>query len=399
MSLDLLRRASFWWIVFALALVLRILHRPDSHTVFPIFAAGSAHWWSGESLYSGYKPLDFFRYPLSFAIAFSPYAWLGSRAGGVLWSLTSLAVYWLGLRCLLRDVIEPRLGQHRLNPEPFLILSLLGAGAGLWNAQSNALLVGLLLLGASAVARQHWWKSALFLGLPVVLKFTPLPLVLLFVALWPRQLMPRLPVVLMAGFLLPFLTRPPDKVWQQYRGWTTHLSESATERWPGFRDGWTVFAVARHLVEGGEGLPDLKAPIDEPAYRVVQALGGLTLLIWCLVLRRRGLEARTLVLLTLAGGACWTLLLGPASEAPTYVFVAPYVAWGVTQRRRWLGVRRLVEASGLLLLVLGWAGLTRSWWDVAPWLILVLPAGVILFLIWLVLGPGARNLNLSGQCP
>src|SRR5262249_47080029 len=138
--------------------------------------------------------------------------------------------------------------------ESFLALSLLGALAGLWNGQSNALLVGLLLLGASAIVRQQWWRAAIFLGLPIVLKFTPLPLVLLLVALWQRQLAPRLLVVLAAGGLLPFATRPADVVARQYQGWAVHLTESSTKRWPGFRDGWTIVAVARHLLNGGEGL-------------------------------------------------------------------------------------------------------------------------------------------------
>ncbi len=380
MSLGLFRRASFWWIVFAVALVLRIVCQPESHTVFPIFAAGSAHWWSDEPLYLDYPPLDTFRYPPLFAIAFSPYAWLGSRAGAVLWALTSLGVYWLGLRSFSRLALRT----HARSECKLMVLSLLGAVAGLWNAQSNALLVGLLLLGAAAVVRQRWWTAAFFLGLPVVLKFTPLPLILLLVALWPRQLAPRLLVVLLAGFLLPFLTRPPDRVQQQYQGWGIHLAESSAERWPGFRDGWTIFAVARHLADGGEGLPDLKAAIDEPAYRIVQALGGLAVLMWLLALRRRGADTRNLVSMALALGACWMLLLGPASEAPTYVFLAPFLAWGLVQRQRWPEVRRLIEAAGLLLLVFGWGDLTRPWWNQAPWLILILPAGVILVFIWLI---------------
>jgi hypothetical protein len=389
MSLGLFRRAAFWWIAFAVILVLRILLRPESHSVFPIFAAGSANWWSDSSLYLDREALDAFRYPPPFAIAFSPCAWLGPRVGGVLWALTSLGVYWLGLR---RFWFAVRV--NRAHEDTFLVLSLIGAVAGLWNGQSNALLVGLLLLGAAALVQQRWWTAALFLGLPVVLKFTPLPLVLLLVAFRPRQLAPRLLVVVLAGGLLPFATRSADVVGRQYQGWTTHLTDSSTKRWPGFRDGWTIIAVARHLIDGKEGMPDLKEPLDEPAYRVVQILSGLALFVWTLVLRRRGMDARKLVLVTLAGGACWLLLLGPASEAPTYVFLAPFLAWGLVERRWWPGARRLIEGAGILLLVVGWSELTRSWWNEAPWLILALPAGVILFWVWLVVGParvGAVN--------
>jgi hypothetical protein len=380
--LGLFRRASFWWAVFTAAVVLRTLHRPESHTVFPVFASGAEHWWADLPLYGDYRPTDFFRYPPLFAILFSPFAWLGPCAGGVLWSLTNLAVYWFGLRRFQRDVIGGTPSQL------FLVLSLLGAAAGFWNAQSNALLVGLLLLGASAAARQRWWSAAFLLGLPVVFKFTPLPLVLLLCALWPRQLTGRVLAVCAVGFLLPFLTRPPDIAAAQYQGWVHHLAESSAERWPGFRDAWTVFAVTRHLAEGGEGMPDLEAAIDEPNYRLVQLLGGLSVLLWSQGLRWRGMDERRLVLLTLAGGAGWLLLLGPSAEPPTYVFLAPFLAWGIVERQRWPGVRWLIATAGALLLVLGWGGLTRPWWDAVPWLIFALPLGLMLFLVWLVLGPG-----------
>jgi hypothetical protein len=216
--------------------------------------------------------------------------------------------------------------------------------------------------------------------------------VLLLVALWPRQLTPRLLVVLAAGGLLPFATRPADIVVKQYQSWAVHLTESSTKRWPGFRDSWTIVAVARHLLNGGEGLPDLKAPLDELAYRVVQMLAGLALFLW-IMKRKRDIDAPGVVLLALAGGACWFLLLGPASEPPTYVFLAPFLAWGLVERRHWPG-SRLIEAAGVLLLVLGWGELTRPWWHQAPWLILILPAGVILYLLWLIRG---HSLPSSGH--
>ena len=390
---GLFRRASFWWIVFAGALVLRTLHRPESHTVFPVFASGSQHWWGDQSLYDDYRPTDYFRYPPVFAILFTPFACLGPKLGGVLWSLTSLGVYWCGLRRFLHDVAA-----SEASSALFLVLSLVGAVAGLWNAQCNALLVGLVLLGASAGLRKRWWSAALFLGLPVVIKLTPLPLVLLLCVLWRTPFTFRALAVCAVGFLVPFLTRSPDVVASQYQGWADHLRESASERWPGFRDAWTVFAVTRHLAEGGEGLPYMKAPLDEPAYRLVQMGGGFAVLLWSLWLRRCGTEERRLVLLTLAAGASWFLLLGPASEPPTYVFLTPFLAWGIVENRRWPEVRWLIGTAGVLLLVLGWGGLTRPWWDALPWLVFPLPVGVALFLAWLVLGPGRpRSLAITRE--
>src|SRR5947207_26150 len=93
------------WLVLGVAISVRTLLRPDSHTVFPIFAASSGHWWSDQSLYDRYPPLDHFRYPPLFAVLVTPFAALGLRAGGVLWSWVSLAIYAAGLWRFAREVV------------------------------------------------------------------------------------------------------------------------------------------------------------------------------------------------------------------------------------------------------------------------------------------------------
>jgi hypothetical protein len=99
-------------------------------------------------------------------------------------------------------------------------------------------------------------------------------------------------------------------------------------------------------------------------------------------LRQRGIEKRLLVRLALAGGSTWAMILGPASEAPTYVFLAPFLAWGLVDRHGW--PRRLcVELAGLFVLVFGWSELTRPFWPALPLLLLFLPAGALLYGLWL----------------
>src|SRR5262249_36504761 len=148
---------------------------------------------------------------------------LGLTAGGILWSWLSIAVFVAGLWAYARDVIPSSWTPQRT--AMFLILGGLGALRGLWNAQSNALITGFILLGTAALARvlssqskntdhgsrsSGWWLAAVFLALAVCLKLTPLGPVLLLVILWPRQLAWRLLLVMSGLFLLPFLTQPPE---------------------------------------------------------------------------------------------------------------------------------------------------------------------------------------------
>ncbi len=99
---DHLHYALMLWLILASAVGVRTLLRPNSHTVFPIFASSADHWWGDQSLYQEYPPLDHFRYPPIFALFVTPFSVLGLRAGGILWSWTGMAVYVAGLGWFVR---------------------------------------------------------------------------------------------------------------------------------------------------------------------------------------------------------------------------------------------------------------------------------------------------------
>jgi hypothetical protein len=412
---DPLRLALGLWLVLGIAVSVRTALCPFQHSVFPIFAASVTRWWADQPLYDFYPPLDIFRYPPFFAVAATPFGMLGLRAGGILWSWASLAVLLGGLWCFARDVAPGRWTRPRL--AAFLALSALGALRGLWNNQSNALVVGLLLLAASALARavgagvppsggcetedrlkaehqrrsRRWWRAALLLAAPVCLKLTPLAPALLLCVLWPRRLAWRFAVAVAAGFLVPFLTRPHAEVLGQYADWLDHLQQSTGERWVGFRDGWTFWLAARHLAAGLPDNFDICHPIDTFAYRIVQALSVPAVLAWCLWQRRRGrrlgLGDGWVVHLTLAAGLAWLMLFGPAVEHATYVFLAPPLLWAVVQREAWARGRGLLLAAFTLVMVLGWGVVARlgreAWPSGGPLLLAVLPLGSVLFGLWL----------------
>src|SRR5262245_22875413 len=225
------------WLAAGLAVTARTLVRPGSHTVFPVLARGAEHWWLDVPLYEKCPPLDYFRYPPALAVALTPLSALGLAAGGVLWAWLNLAVYAAGLWLCRRDVLPGEWGEGR--QAAFFLLGLAGALRGLWNGQSNALVIGLVLLAASSLARRRTWLAAWLLAAAVHVKLTPVVLGALLCARWPR-LAPRLAACVLALGLVPFLTRPPAAVAGQYAGMVSHLSATSGERWPGFRDGWTA---------------------------------------------------------------------------------------------------------------------------------------------------------------
>jgi hypothetical protein len=391
------------WLALGLALSGRTLLSPDKHSVFPIFASSATHWWADQPLYCSYPNLDVFRYPPLFALTVTPFAALGFRWGGVLWGWLNLVVLLGGLWCFVSDVAPGRWTRSRI--AAFMAVAALGALRGLWNNQSNALMVGLLLLGASALARaigadgsvldigqrRRWWRAAVLLALPVCLKLTPVAPALLLCALWPRRLAWRFALAVLLGFLLPFLTRPPEVVVGHYAEWLNHLTHSGHDRWLGFRDGWTVWLAVRHLATGLRGALAVCQPVEGMVYPGVQLLSAVAALVWCLWQRQRadrlGLGAAWQVHVTLGVGMAWLMLFGPAVEHATYVFLAPALAWAVVQAEAWEGGRLLLGAAAALVLLLGWGAVSRqamvAWPAAGPLLVAALPVGTALFALWL----------------
>lgn len=367
------------WLIAGLAISVRAVLRPESHTVLPVYLTAAGHWWADVSLYAEHAPLDFFRYAPSFAVLMTPLAWLGPAVAGIVWGWLNLGLYFWGLRALRRNVLPGDWSDRREGL--FFTLALVGALPGLWNGQSNPLLAGLLGLAASALVRHRWCCAAGLLACMLLVKLTLLPVVLLLCALWPARLVPRVGSALVLGLLLPFLTRPPAVVVRQYQHWVQQLVAQSAQRWPGFRDAWTMWIVAQRQVEGKPGLPPLKEPVDASWYRLLQGATGLAVL--AVVLRWRGrLPGPLLLTATLALSLAWLMLFGPAIEHPTYALAAPWLAWGFVQRD-WSGRPGLVWVAAALVLLLGWGELTRPWHQACPWLILPLPAGMACYLAWL----------------
>ena len=92
-----LRLAIVLWLVFGVAASIRTWLRPETHTVFPVLASSSGHYWNNQPLYAKYRLLDYFRYSPALAIAFTPLSSLGLTVGGIVWGWLSIGVYGWGL--------------------------------------------------------------------------------------------------------------------------------------------------------------------------------------------------------------------------------------------------------------------------------------------------------------
>ena len=367
-----LRRVLLLWVILFLTVGIKAAVSPRRHTVYPLLVGGARHWWAGQSLYT-YDPAvvdnyEVYRYSPTCALAFSPLAPLPDRLGGVLWAFLNLGVLVWGLLRAARDVFPGEWPNRR--KAWLLALVLVGAIRPAWNSQGNPLVAGILLLASSAVARRRWWTASALLAIPVFLKLAPIALALLFVAVWPRRLLGRFAMAMAAGAAVPFATRPAALVIAQHREWFASLAHSSVTRWPAFRDAWTLWELTGH-------------PVHVRSYRLIQALAGLLTLAWCLRLRRLAPGERFLLTATLAMGTAYLMVFGPSVEYPTYVVLAPMVAWGVlTAFERRLGRAWAVLAYALTM-VIGSEAVAHPLERRFPMALGILPVGSLLFAAWL----------------
>jgi hypothetical protein len=224
------------------------------------------------------------------------------------------------------------------------------------------------------------------LAVPVFIKLWPMAFVLLLMACWPRKLIVRFAVVSAALALIPFLTRPPSTVAWQYQQWYVSLTGPLQGRWPGYRDAWTVWE-------------QLCPPVHNRVYMGLQLVSALGVFGWCLWQQWRVEKSSNphpssliphpsasghLLMLILSMWAAWQLLFGPGTEQLTYGIIAPSAGWAVLvsfaeKRARWLTL-----SAWAIMALLPSGDIEQAVIRVFPQGMILLPLGVVLFVVWLV---------------
>jgi hypothetical protein len=337
--------ASLWAIVLV-AVLLRAWIQPNRNSVLPIFARAGQCWERAQNLYT--RPAensgsDRYRYAPGVAAFFAPLSHLPPTSAEVAWRLLNAAVLLTGFFAFVRTVVAGRTPLDNRTASWLGLLLLPLSILSLNNGQPNPLLIGCMLFGLVAVARERWWLAALCLSVPVLFKVYPVALVLLLLLIHPAKLGPRVALILALGLLLPFLLHDPGYVAEQYRNWFAELT--ADERLE--RSGAAGYRDFRLLL----GLAGL--PLSPRAYLPLQlaAAAGCALLV--LLGRASGRRQEDLLHEILDLGCCWMTLFGPATESASYTLLAPTLAlagWQAAQLGRSVWTRMTLIAIVSLFL-------------------------------------------------
>jgi hypothetical protein len=386
------------WAIGLVAILLRLLILPPgSRTLFPVYHDAAQHWLSGVDLYprqieSVGFPL--FRYSPTVAVVLMPLAPLPEKLGDIGWRLINAAALLVGLLALARTLAPQPPSRGRLTALLLLMapLALLG---DLSNGQCNALVIGLTLVAFAGVARQRWTLAAVCMAVATLFKLHPIAAGLLLSVIQPRRFGLRYLGALTAGLLLPFLCQHTDYVLRQYGLWFHYVAHEDRSTWTVYDAPVDLALLFRVWV----------MPISLEAYRVIEVLAGLGFGGVVLASARTGRPAWLSLFLALGLACVWMTALGPSSEAPTYLILAPAVTWGLLlawtePTCRFTGVVRiLMTASYTLLLsprLMGWMGAVYSEYRVRG----PQPAAGLIFLAGLLIWawsyrPGVHNSSAS----
>ena len=156
-------------------------------------------------------------------------------------------------------------------------------------------------------------------AIATIFKLYPIALALLLAALYPDKLSWRLALWLAALFLLTFLLQHRSYVLTQYGQWLGQLAhddrrlKGAYGTW---RDAWLLLRLAR-------------VPMTMLAWTALQLATGVLAAGFCVWGQRSGWNVRRCLAAAFCLASAWMTLFGPATEASTYIILAPAVIFGL----------------------------------------------------------------------
>jgi hypothetical protein len=319
--------------------LLEVEYDPYRNNVYlKVFAPAALDFLAGRDLYLAPGTNGGFRYPPLCAALFVPFAVCGPVLGSILWRLVNVLVLLIGVRATLRAGLPFVLSSHEraLGLGVLTVCSI----ASVNNGQGNPLVLGLMLLATAATLEARTVSAAGSMGLATACKIYPFAYGMVLATLRPRLWL-GLGLGLLLLVTLPYALQHADYVTAQYR----HLYELlvAEDRTANLGESYRDL----HLVAA-----TLHVPLPARPYFALQVFGGFAI-VWVAWWRRRcGATATDVSTFAAAATLLWFLLLGPATEKATYLWIAPPLSWAlITAARDGSGLRLCLARIALLLVV------------------------------------------------
>jgi hypothetical protein len=351
---------------------------PTRQTVFHDYGHAGRAWVEGTDAYQmdhdGERVIPImsgFRYAPIVTVLLAPFAMFGDALGGVLWRLAGILCFLGAFAWYVRDALPGRADLTDADRAKLWLLLIPLSLASINNGQANVLLIALLLFAGVAVVKEHWNLAAACLAGAFLLKLYPLAVALLFLAVYPRQLIWRFVLASLLGLALPFALQSPSYVTHAYDNWLTLVGSDNRRDFPlteGYRDFYLLTRV-------------IGAPLGVRTYMCVQAGAGALAAGLVVLGRRRGWSTSETVTTVLGLGCAWMVLFGPSVESCTYIQIAPALAFALGAASA-ANCPRWSRYALILVFCLFLASFVSSWFrEARNWFYLAQPIAALIFFV------------------
>ncbi len=272
-----------------------------------IFKQSFFHLIHQQDLYAWYLPeqWDLFKYSPAFALFFGALAWLPDFIGLTLWNLLNASTVFFAIRQLPALAVKAKIS--------ILLLVLIELTTSMQNAQSNALMAGLLVLAFVRLEKGNYFLAALFITLTAFIKIFGLFAFVLYL-FYPGKV--RLAVYTIFCFVLltiiPLVVVPIDQLKFLYMSWFHLLVDDHSASYGlsvmGWLASWFHLGINKNLVVG-LGLLVVMLPFlrwrkyNEYSFRLLMLS---SILVWIVIFNHKA-ESPTFII-AMTGAGIWYFL-------------------------------------------------------------------------------------------
>ncbi|PLP57055.1 hypothetical protein CYK37_22725 [Mesorhizobium loti] len=337
------RSGFLLWLLTIVSAVCLAALKPQSHSVLPAYEFGTAMFQAGRPLYDLNSAMGYLYTP-AFAALYTPFAWLGSEVGGILWRL--LGVSLLTFAIIKQARVFDKVKAEEIASLAFFLAIPLSLGA-IRNGQATVLLTAACwLLTLSALGNRRA-ETVLWALIALIAKPTAVVMVLLVGAMRPR-LIPFLALAVGLVFAIPYAFAPVDYVNAQHAEFFRLLTSMGANRSGTFEaaDFTGLFAAL-----------DIALPASVTTVLRLAAAGAvLVAALWLDRKNDRQLSAFTAFLLA----AYYMTVFNPRVESNTYVMLVAPAALAISLMRARDEAWNLILILGAVVFMCGWTGIDRG---------------------------------------
>lgn len=270
----------------------------DTYNNFKIFRASTAHLLAGNNLHVEYPAeyFDLFLYHPTFAVLFSPFSFIPTWLGIILWNIFTASMLFWAIKAL------PLPSRSKIFVWYFVFIELTTA---LHNLQTNPLIAALILLAFSLMEFNHRFRAAIVAALAFFIKGYG-GIVAIMYLFYPKEIIKNSFIYLFSFIILAILP-----------GFFVGFAEL-----PRLYEDWKVLLLQDHQVNYGVSLIGMFHSLFGDVFSVfqIQLAGLFCLVTMCVYFLLTKIYSNSMMRVAmLAYLMIWVILFNHAAESNTHI--------------------------------------------------------------------------------